>query len=209
MSKRLRLPPTRSTLLSVKRQLVFLEEGYKLLDRKRELLTRLMYDRLSTYRKLRKEADSRMREAYKSLSIAQMRIGNRQLYQAGMGLPASLQMHVLPRSSLGVQYPSVTVKRLPLQPVSLLRSDNSFDQARISMSELAFLLAQLGESEMALRRVVREQRKTRKRVNALRYNVIPRYRDTIGYVENVLEEEERNRLFQVKLLGSRKSTAED
>jgi V/A-type H+-transporting ATPase subunit D len=120
-----------------------------------------------------------------------------------------MQVHILPRSSLGVQHPSVTVKRLPLQPVSLLWSDSSFDEARTSMAELAFSLARLGESEMALRRVVQEQRKTQKRVNALRYNVIPRYRETISYIENVLEEEERNRLFQVKLLGSRRSAAGD
>jgi V/A-type H+-transporting ATPase subunit D len=39
-----------------------------------------------------------------------------------------------------------------------------------------------------------------KRVNALRYNVIPRYRDTLRYVESCLEEEERSTLFQIKVL---------
>ena len=48
---------------------------------------------------------------------------------------------------------------------------------------------------MALSRVVQEQRKTQKRVNALRYNVIPRYRETIRYIENALEEEERDEFF--------------
>ena len=45
-----------------------------------------------------------------------------------------------------------------------------------------------------------EQRRVQKRVNALRYNVIPRVRETIRYVGGALEEEERNALFQVKLL---------
>jgi V/A-type H+-transporting ATPase subunit D len=45
-----------------------------------------------------------------------------------------------------------------------------------------------------------EQRKAQKRVNALKYNIIPRYRDTIRYIESVLEEEERNVLFQIKRL---------
>ncbi|MGD8590096.1 MAG: V-type ATP synthase subunit D, partial [Chromatiales bacterium] len=36
--------------------------------------------------------------------------------------------------------------------------------------------------------------------NALRYNIIPRYRNTIRFIENKLEEEERDTLFQMKLL---------
>ena len=209
MSRRLQLPPTRSTLLEVRRQLVFLEQGYRLLDRKRELLTRLMYDRLGSYRKLREQVDSQLRDAYKWLAITQMRMGSRQLHQAAVGLSASMKVHILPRSSLGVQYPSVTVKRLALQPVSLLWSDSSFDEARLRMAELALSLARLGESEMALRRVTQEQRKTQKRVNALRYNVIPSYRETIRSIENVLEEEERNALFQNKLLKERREKAAD
>jgi len=34
----------------------------------------------------------------------------------------------------------------------------------------------------------------------LKYNIIPRYRATIRYIESALEEEERNMLFQIKLL---------
>ena len=207
MAKRLRLPPTRSTLLSVRRQIGFLEQGYQLLDRKRELLTCLLYDRLATYRKLRSEVDQQLRDAYKWLAITQMRMGSHQLYQAGVGISPSMEVHILPRSSLGVQYPSVTVKRRALQPVSLSMSDSSFDEARLGMARLALLLAQLGESEMALRRVVQEQRKTQKRVNALRYNVIPRYRETIRFIENALEEEERDALFQIKMLRREKETA--
>lgn len=205
MSKRLNLPPTRSTLLLVKRQIGFLEQGYHLLDRKRELLTRLLHERLSGYRELRRQVDRQQQEAYKWLGVAQMRMGSRVLHQAGLGLPPAIDVHILPRSSLGVQYPSVTARRRPLEPVSLLWSDTSFDEARLRMAELAHLLAKLGESEMALRRVMQEQRKTQKRVNALRYNVIPRYRETISYIESALEEEERNTLFQIKLLESGKA----
>ena len=68
---------------------------------------------------------------------------------------------------------------------------------------MAVMAAQLGEVETALWRLLEEQRKTQKRVNALRYNVIPRYQRTIAYVEASLEEEERNNLFQLKVLSSR------
>ena len=68
--------------------------------------------------------------------------------------------------------------------------------------QLSLVLAQLGEAETALRRLLLEQRKTQKRVNALKYNVIPRYEATIRYIQSALEEEERMTLFQIKLLHS-------
>ena len=44
MSRRLRVPPTKSTLLQLKRQLAFMVSGHDLLERKRELLTRMVYE---------------------------------------------------------------------------------------------------------------------------------------------------------------------
>jgi V/A-type H+-transporting ATPase subunit D len=79
-------------------------------------------------------------------------------------------------------------------------TDASFDETRVRMATIAILLAQLGEAETALWRLLAEQRKTQKRVNALKYNVIPRYRSSIRYIESALSEEERNSLFQLKVL---------
>ena len=62
MARRLNLPPTKSALLELRRRVVFLEEGYALLDRKRELLTRLVYERLQTYRALRAKTQTALAE---------------------------------------------------------------------------------------------------------------------------------------------------
>ena len=200
MPKLLKVPPTKSTLLELRRQVQFLQAGYELLERKRELLTRLVYERLADYREIRKEARAVLADAYQWLGITHLRMGSRMLEQVGLGLPPAMSVHVLPRSSLGVEYPSVKAKELALEPVSLLWTDMTFDQTRHHMTQLALVLARLGEAETALRRLLAEQRKTQKRVNALRYNVIPRYRDTLHFIDAVLEEEERNTLFQIKIL---------
>ena len=94
----------------------------------------------------------------------------------------------------------VTVVGLPLQPVRLMWTDTSFDETRAHLAQAAVLLARPGEAETALWRLLEAQRKTQKRVNALKYNVIPRYHETLHYIESVLEEEERNTLFQIKVL---------
>ena len=50
MEQRLKVPPTKSNLLRLKRQVAFLVQGHTLLERKKDLLTRLVYERLGHYR---------------------------------------------------------------------------------------------------------------------------------------------------------------
>jgi V/A-type H+-transporting ATPase subunit D len=200
MKTRLKVRPTKSTLIALRRQVVSLQHGHDLLERKRELLTRLVHQRLRSYQELRRKVRETLQQTYHWLSIAHMRMGSTQLRQAVMGLKPALSIHILPRSSIGIEYPTVEVESAPLLPVGLMWTDASFDEARQRMTEIAALLAQLGEAETALWRLLTEQRKTQKRVNALKYNVIPRYHATIRYIEAVLSEEERNTLFQLKVM---------
>src|SRR5512135_437258 len=200
MKSRLRVRPTKSTLLALRRQVVSLQHGHDLLERKRELLTRLVHQRLKKYRELRLMVRDALQETYHWLAIAHMRMGSTQLRQAVMGLKPALAITILPRSSIGIEYPTVAVESAPLLPVGLMWTDSSFDEARSRMGQTAALLAQLGEAETALWRLLTEQRKTQKRVNALKYNVIPRYQTTIHFIESVLSEEERNTLFQLKIM---------
>jgi V/A-type H+-transporting ATPase subunit D len=202
-TKRLKIPPTKSTLLVLKRKVAFLELGASLLERKKELLTRLVYERLKQYRGLRNEAKKALETAYYWLGMTHSRMGSRSLQQAAFGLNPPFEIKVLPRSSIGVQYPAVTAERLPLQPVGLMGTDSSFDDTRHRLADMVVLLARLGEAETALWRLLEEQRKTQKRVNALKYNVIPQYRTTIHFIKSTLEEEDRNTLFQIKVLRER------
>ena len=197
---RLRVAPTKSALLGLRKQVRFLRDGHTLLERKRELLTRLVYERIGEYRRLRGEAKRALQEAYHWLGIAQLRMGSRSIRQATLGADPSLAVQVLPRSSLGVQYPSVKAKVLPPQPIGLLGTDPSFDEARRAFSEASASLARLAEVEMTLYRLISEQRKAQKRVNALKYNIIPGYEDAIHRIADALEEEERGTLFQIKRL---------
>lgn len=199
----LKVAPTKNNLLKLRRQLVLLEQGHDLLERKRELLTRLVYARIAGYRKSRAEARRAVAESWRWLGLAQMRMGSHALQQAALGTGPAMSLSVLPRSALGVQYPSLQVRRLPLKPVGLLGTDSSFDETRRSLADAAYALAHLAEARIALSRLLGEQRKAQKRVNALQYNIIPRYRETIRYIQSVLEEEERNRLFQIKVLAKR------
>ena len=209
MTERLKVPPTKSALLDLRRQVGFLEQGHELLEHKKELLTRLVYEHLDRYRKIRGEARAQVQTAYRWLSITHMRMGGSRLRQVSMGVPPAIAVNILPRSNLGVEYPSVSARAHAMQAVGLIGTDASLDNTREHMAELAVILARLGEAETALWRLLEEQRKTQKRVNALRYNIIPMYRNTIRYIESSLEEEERNALFQLKVLRQRSSPSSD
>lgn len=208
MQDRLIIAPTKSNLLELRRRVTFLDQGYQLLERKREMLTRLVYSRLKQYRSLRSEAHQNLKDAYRSLSISQMRMGTRRIRQLALGIPAALEVKILPRRNMGVQYPSVEITNLPLHPLGLLGTDVMLDETRKNFTAMATSMARLAEVESALWRLLEEQRKTQKRVNALKYNVIPKFRRTIRYVESSLEEEERNVLFQLKVLQQQKEEVE-
>lgn len=206
MSKlRLRATPTKSALLALRKQVNFLHEGHELLERKRELLTKLVYEHIGEYREKKALADATLKHAYHWLGIAQLRIGNRALMQTTLGASPSVKLNVLPRRALGVQYPSVTAEILPPMPIGLLGTDPSFDEARKAFAEASVRLAQLAEVEMALYRLMSEQRKAQKRVNALKYNIIPTYEQAIHRINDALEEEERSTLFQIKRLAEKQS----
>jgi V/A-type H+/Na+-transporting ATPase subunit D len=200
MQERLNIAPTKSNLLDLRSRVEFLDQGYQLLERKREMLTRLVYGQLKEYRKLRSKAHASLVKAYRSLSITQMRMGTHRIRQLALGLPEAMKVKVLPRRNMGVQYPSVEITPQPMQPVGILGTDVMLDETRRDFCDMAMQMAKLAEVESALWRLLEEQRKTQKRVNALKYNVIPLYWRTIKYVQTTLEEEERNVLFQLKLL---------
>lgn len=203
MQDRLNIPPTKSSLLDLRRRLLFLNEGFRLLERKRELLTRLVYEKLAEYGRINKTTRESFKNAYRWLSITQMRMGSQRIQQLAIGMPLAVEAKVLPRRNMSVQYPSVEIRKLPLLPVGILGTDASLDQTRSSLADMVVKAAQLAEVETALWRLLEEQRKTQKRVNALKYNVIPRFERTISYVESTLEEEERSTLFQLKVLAQR------
>ena len=159
MKKRLSVPPTKSALLQLGRQVRFLEQGQQMLEKKRDLLSRLVYERLALYRGLREQTQRELAEAYRWLGIVQMRMGGQMLHQTTVGLKPAVALKVVARSSVGVEYPSVTAAPLPLQPVGLMWTEVSFDEARLRLRELTVTLARLGEAENALWRLFAASRK--------------------------------------------------
>lgn len=194
------VPPTKSALLQLQRQVGFLRQGHDLLERKQELLIRLVNKHLQRYQQLREETEEILRQAQHSLVLTYLRTGQRVLHHAVVGRGSAIDIRLRSRSEAGVRYPVASIRRRTLKPVSLFGTEPSLDDTREHMANLVETLAALGESETALRRLLREHRRIQRRVNALKHNIIPQYHRRVREIEGALEEDEREALFQIKLL---------
>ena len=66
--------------------------------------------------------------------------------------------------------------------------------------ELLSLLTQMASIRTIVWRLAMEVKKTQRRVNALDKMVIPQDKETVKYIESVLEERERDNVFVLKAL---------
>ena len=205
MIRKLKLPPTKSTLIRLKKQVLFLYEGQELLEHKGELLGRLIHQNLARYRELRSEISPRVKDAYYWLSVLQMRTGKYALKCAADEVSLAARIDILPKRHLGVEYPSTTITKQPLNPVGLMGTDSSFDETRTAMQEMVITLAELSQYEVMISRLIDEHSKIQKRVNALKYNIIPSHEATIKYIHEMMEESDRESIFQIKMLKSQQS----
>jgi V/A-type H+-transporting ATPase subunit D len=200
MSNRLNLSVTRSNMLRLREELDFALEGHVLLEQKREVLVMEVTALLEEFRKRKKEADEKLNEAYRSLEEAYLVLGNDGLSRASLAMSSKEEIGVRDRSIMGVSIPRVSYSR-----EGISGHQCGFQGTSASLDKTVFLfglglekLAGLAEVEVSLRKLAHELKKTQRRANALNYLLIPEYRETIRYLENTLEEKEREEFFQLK-----------
>ncbi|MDU5083548.1 MAG: V-type ATP synthase subunit D, partial [Bacillota bacterium] len=78
------------------------------------------------------------------------------------------------------------------------RTNPAFDKAVLNFSDIRKLIYDLAEIENSVYKLAMEIKKTQKRANALDKIQIPKYTTTIKYIEEVLEEKEREDFFRLK-----------
>jgi V/A-type H+-transporting ATPase subunit D len=202
---RLPLPTTKSNLLRLKEDLGLAQEGRQLLDEKREVILREVFSHMEDMRRARAEAASLLTEAYKELAAACAALGRDQIARAALASPPLAEISVQERSLFGVVLPLLNWEtKDPSPPWGLLSSSLELDLARQKFLAAMRRLIELAELEIAFQRLAVELRKTQKRVNALQNLLIPQYRETLTYMEDGLEEREREALFQLKRVQARR-----
>lgn len=201
---KLNIAPTKSNLLVLKRQLAFAEEGYDLLEQKRQILIFELMSRLGRARDAEQNASDALRRAYAALREAQLDVGSEAVDQAAMAVTMEHNVDLSDQHLMGMKIPRVTVQTEPVSvSFGVGGTSASTDAAMSRFIEVLPLLAELAELENAVMRLARELRKTQRRCNALSKIFMPDYRETIGYIVGSLEERERESFVILKMIRDR------
>ncbi len=205
---KLNIAPTKSNLLSLKRQLAFAEEGYDLLEQKRQILIFELMSRLNRARDVEREIAQACKAAFAALREAELDLGSEAVDRAALAVQMEHQVNLSDQHLMGMKIPHVTVRAEPLRvQFGVGGTSGSTDIAMRRFLELLPLLGELAELENAVLRLTRELRKTQRRCNALAKIFIPDYEETIAYILAALEERERESFIILKMIRDRLSDA--
>lgn len=199
---KMRVNPNRMELLKLKRRGDVAKRGHKLLKDKFDELLKEFIARISENRKLRADVESRLIGAYGLLAIARAEAGKANLSQALLaGAPEEL-LEASERRVMSVRVPEFEMKPLP-EPggYSLATVPAVLDGALEALAEVAPMMVELAQREKAIELLAAEIERTRRRVNALEYVLMPSIRETIKDIQMKLDEAERGnltRLMKVK-----------
>ena len=188
--------PTRMEMSRLKKRLVTATRGHKLMKDKRDETVRRFITYVRRNRELRERVERLMSEAMKSFVIAKATMTRASVEEA-LAVPAApARIEVGSGSVLSVEVPKLTYiptgeKALPY---GVLGTSSELDAAVEKFSELMPLLIELAEVEKTCNLLADEIEKTRRRVNALEYVMIPQLEEAIHSISMKLDENERGNL---------------
>lgn len=201
---KLNIAPTKSNLLILKRKLAFAEEGYDLLEQKRQILIFELMSRLNRARNAEQGTHEALRRAYEALRETRLDGGSEAIDRAALAVKMDHQVDISDQHLMGKKIPRVKVQTEPVSAqFGVGGTSANTDVAMSRFIELLPLIAELAELENAVRRIAMELRKTQRRCNALSKVFMPDYRETIVYITADLEERERESFVILKMIRDR------
>lgn len=194
----LAINPTRMELLRLKKRLVLAQKGHKLLKDKQDELVRQFLSIIEDTKRLRIQVDDEIQSVYQSYSIAEGVVGGANI-EGLFSLPGAstvLKSGMRPVMNLKVPVFEVDVTGDPFS-YGDAQSSVLVDRSVRLFGKLLTSLLKLAELEKSSILLAEEIEKTRRRVNALEYILIPNISDTIKYITMKLSEMERSNLTRV------------
>lgn len=203
--EKLNVAPTKSNLLAIKEQLSTAENGYQLLEQKREILVMELMRIVEKVKLLERDLDKQYQEAYPALKNMLKTVGGDRVERIAHAVKYDFHMKEKKITAGGMNFDSIDVE-LPRQQLfySFLGSYADSDKVMVDFFKLLKLLTEMASIRTVAWRLANEIKKTQRRVNSLNKMVIPQTLETKTYIESVLEERERENTFVLKVLKNRK-----
>jgi V/A-type H+-transporting ATPase subunit D len=195
--------PTRMELIEIRRKISLSEKGHKLLKMKRDGLIIEFFNILSKARNIRAQIISDYRRADERLNIAKCVEGETAILSAAFAIGQDPKVRMGSKNVMGVVVPTTiesgTVKRrVDQRGYGIVGLSVRVDEATDAYEQLVENIILAAELETTLKRLIDEIEKTKRRVNALEFKVIPELRETEAFIRLRLEEMERENVFRLK-----------
>ncbi len=203
---RLAVNPTRMELTRLKKRLTTSIRGHKLLKDKRDELMRQFLDIVRDNKRLRKSVEEAIENAHSHFAIAAAVMDEEIMAEALMLPKQEVYLETTTKNIMSVDVPEFEFKTkssdtTDIYPYGLAYTSGDLDGAVKELSEILPDLLKLAQTEKTAQLLASEIEKTRRRVNALEYVMIPQLQETIKYITMKLDESERSglaRLMKVK-----------
>lgn len=200
------ITPTRMVLNQIKGRLKTAKRGHKLLKDKRDELMRQFMDIVKQNKELRLRVEQGLTEAFAAQTVASAVMSPEMLEQALLYPRQTVKLEVATKNVMSVRVPRYTFNTSnadasEIYPYGFVQTSGELDTAMERMSQVfedMLLLAQIEKSMMLM---AEEIEKTRRRVNALEYVMIPEMEENIRFISMKLAENDLStkvRLMKVK-----------
>ena len=198
--------PTRMVLNQLKGRLKTATRGHKLLKDKRDELMRQFMEVVKKNKELRLRVEAGLTEAFGALTVASAVMSPEMLEQALMYPRQSVELGVSFKNVMSVSVPEYSFSTRnadpgEIYPYGFAQTSGELDVAMQHMSRVFEDMLELAQIEKTMQLLAEEIEKTRRRVNALEYVMIPDMKESIKFISMKLEENDLStkvRLMKVK-----------
>ena len=208
---KLNVNPTRMELRRLKNRLKTATRGHKLLKDKSDEMIRQFMLYVRENKRLREEVEKELTDSLKAFMLARA-VSSDAVIEEAIAMPsAKVGLETSSKNVMSVDVPVFTItesEASELYPYSFASVTSELDDSIASLTGLLPKLLKLAEVEKTCNMLADEIEKNRRRVNALEYVMIPQLEETIKYIEQKLDENERGattRLMKAKSMIQEKT----
>lgn len=196
MANVLGVQPTRMELNTLKNRLAVAKRGHNSLKEKQDELINQFIQLIRKNNELRNEVEDELAKALNNFALASS-LMNQAFVDELVAIPkASVELDIDFANRMGVKVPNMSFNYSQEEnsenAYGYLNTSSELDESLDILKDITPKLLELAEVEKAAQLMADELEVTRRRVNSLEYLMIPRYAETIKFIEMKLEENERS-----------------
>jgi V/A-type H+-transporting ATPase subunit D len=203
-----KINPTRINLIKTKERTKTASKGYSILKRKREALVLEFLKLLKESGNDRDHLYNILQSAYKTVAFSTAYSGNFELASSGEQVAELDTIRISIKTIMGGKIPETSKIEFEKKPETFLSTNTSVVDVKLSFMEVLNTLLDVAQREQGLKRLVLEIEKTKRRVNALDYIVIPGLKSQAKYISMRLEELDRDTFSALKHVKKKLSKVE-